>query len=98
MPHVLWELQGFQKPPGEKVESEGGHEEHKAKYELAQQGALSPDEYQKWVADLVNFMDYAAEPEKAERMTIGVRVLIYLIVFLLPLTYLLKREYWKDVH
>ena len=99
MPHVLWELQGFQKPAGEKEEKgEGAGEEHKPKYELAQPGALSPEEYRKWVADLVNFMDYAAEPEKAERTTIGVRVLIYLVVFLLPLTYLLKREFWKDVH
>jgi len=99
MPHVLWELQGFQKPAAEKEEKgEGAGEEHKPGYELAQSGALSPEEYRKWVADLVNFMDYAAEPEKAERTTIGVRVLIYLVVFLLPLTYLLKREFWKDVH
>jgi ubiquinol-cytochrome c reductase cytochrome c1 subunit len=98
MPHVLWELQGWQKPAGEKAESEGAAEEHKPQFELVQPGALSPDEYKKWVADLVNFMDYAAEPEKVERMKIGVKVMIYLIVFLLPLTYLLKREYWKDVH
>jgi ubiquinol-cytochrome c reductase cytochrome c1 subunit len=98
MPHVLWELQGWQKPAGEKEEHEGAGEHKKPLYELAQPGALSPDEYRKWVGDLVNFMDYAAEPEKAERLKIGVRVLIYLVVFLLPLTYLLKREYWKDVH
>lgn len=98
MPHVLWALQGFQKPAGEKTESEGAKEEHKPQYVLAVPGALSPEEYRKWVADLVNFMDYAAEPEKAERVKVGVKVMLYLIVFLLPLTYLLKREYWKDVH
>jgi ubiquinol-cytochrome c reductase cytochrome c1 subunit len=99
MPHVLWELQGWQKLAGEKEEKgEGAGEQKKPQFEQVQPGQLSPDEYKKWVADLVNFMDYAAEPEKAERMRIGVRVLIYLVVFLLPLTYLLKREYWKDVH
>lgn len=102
MPHVLWELQGWQKPAeghegeGEPAGAEHGHK--KAPYELVQPGALSPDEYKKWVADLVNFMEYAAEPEKVERVKIGVKVMLYLIVFLLPLTYLLKREYWKDVH
>jgi ubiquinol-cytochrome c reductase cytochrome c1 subunit len=98
MPHVLWELQGWQKPAGEKEEHEGVSEHKKPIYEIVQPGALSSDEYRKWVADLVNFMDYAAEPEKAERMKVGVKVMLYLIVFLLPLTYLLKREYWKDVH
>ena len=97
MPHVLWELQGWQKK-AEKKEGEGGGEHHEPMFELEQKGSLSPEEFQKWVGDLVNFMAYAAEPEKAERMTIGVRVLLYLVVLLLPLTYLLKREYWKDVH
>ena len=99
MPHVLWELQGWQKMAEEKGrEGEGGHEEHGPKFELAQPGTLKPDEYQAWVRDLVNFMAYAAAPERAESVAVGKGVLLYLVVFLLPLTYLLKKEYWKDVH
>jgi ubiquinol-cytochrome c reductase cytochrome c1 subunit len=97
MPHVLWELQGFQKMAAEKAEHEGGAEHHVPQFELQQPGTLTPEEYRKWVADLVNFMAYAAEPEKKERVSIGVKVMLYLLV-LLALTYLLKAEYWKDVH
>jgi ubiquinol-cytochrome c reductase cytochrome c1 subunit len=37
------------------------------------------------------------EPVKLERQRIGVKVLLYLLVFLV-IAYLLKKEYWKDVH
>jgi ubiquinol-cytochrome c reductase cytochrome c1 subunit len=49
------------------------------------------------VADLVNFLSYAAEPVKQLRIQLGIYVLIFLgIVFVLA--YALKKEYWKDVH
>lgn len=104
MPHVLWELQGWQRVvektgAAEKgKEGEGGHEAHGPKFELAAAGTLKPEDYQDWVRDLVNFMAYASEPERAQSVAVGKGVLLYLIVFLLPLTYLLKKEYWKDVH
>jgi ubiquinol-cytochrome c reductase cytochrome c1 subunit len=60
-------------------------------------GALSPVEYQKWVADLVNFLDYAAEPIKNKRISLGIMVLLYLGV-LFTLVYLLKRSIWKKIH
>ena len=59
-------------------------------------GTLSPGEYQAWV-DLVNFMDYAAEPTKNKRISLGIMVLIYLSG-LFTLVYLLKRSIWKRVH
>jgi ubiquinol-cytochrome c reductase cytochrome c1 subunit len=37
------------------------------------------------------------EPAKHERRAIGVKVLVFLFLFL-GLAYMLKREYWKDVH
>jgi ubiquinol-cytochrome c reductase cytochrome c1 subunit len=49
------------------------------------------------VRDLVNFLDYMGEPAKHERRALGVKVLMFLFLFLV-LAYLLKREYWKDVH
>jgi ubiquinol-cytochrome c reductase cytochrome c1 subunit len=38
-----------------------------------------------------------AEPEKTKRSQIGVVVLFFLLLLLLP-AWLLKKEYWKDVH
>ena len=60
-------------------------------------GRLTPVEYQAFVADLVNFMDYMAEPSKNKRISLGIVVLLYLGV-LFVLVYALKRSYWKDVH
>jgi ubiquinol-cytochrome c reductase cytochrome c1 subunit len=60
-------------------------------------GTMSPTEYRQMVGDLVNFLDYMAEPAKNKRIRLGLVVLLYLVV-LLFFTYWLKREYWKDVH
>ena len=60
-------------------------------------GSLSSVEYRRFVADLVNFLDYMAEPARNERINIGIVVLIYLGV-LFVFAYALKRAYWKDVH
>jgi len=60
-------------------------------------GTLSQAEYRAWVADLVNFMDYAAEPMKNKRISLGFMVLLYLSA-LFTLVYLLKRSIWKRVH
>ncbi len=60
-------------------------------------GTLSQIEYDKMVADLVNYMSYMAEPMRLERRQIGIYVLLLLgVLFLFVL--LLKKEYWKDVH
>jgi ubiquinol-cytochrome c reductase cytochrome c1 subunit len=60
-------------------------------------GTLSGVEYKALVADLVNYLDYIAEPVKNERINIGIIVLIFLGV-LFALVYSLKRDYWKEVH
>jgi ubiquinol-cytochrome c reductase cytochrome c1 subunit len=60
-------------------------------------GALSTVEYKAFVADLVNYLDYMAEPVRNERINIGIVVMIYLGV-LFVFAYALKRNYWKDVH
>jgi ubiquinol-cytochrome c reductase cytochrome c1 subunit len=66
---------------------------------LAQQssGSLSPVEYKALVADVVNFLDYMAEPARNERINVGIGVLIFLGV-LFAFAYALKRDYWKDIH
>ena len=101
MPHVLWELQGWQAKPEAKAEqgkSEAAHGEHEGGgLELVQPGKLSPDDYQKFTADLTNFMAYAAEPGRAARIALGPKVMLYLLVLTL-LFYFLKKEFWKDIH
>ena len=66
---------------------------------LAQEspGSLSPVEYQGFVADLVNYLAYIAEPARNERINTGIAVLIFLGV-LFAFAYALKRNYWKDIH
>lgn len=58
---------------------------------------LSEDEFKERMADLTNFMVYMAEPIRAERESLGKKVLFFLFILLIPV-YFLNREYWKDVH
>ena len=101
MPHVLWELQGYQKALySEHVEtnSDGSttttHEFDK--FELVSTGKLDVEEYESFVRDTVNFLAYIAEPIRAERRKLGTWVLIYLLVFLI-IARMLKKQIWKDV-
>jgi ubiquinol-cytochrome c reductase cytochrome c1 subunit len=60
------------------------------------QTSLPAREFDAKVADLVNFLDYAAEPAKPKRLMLGWWVLGFLMI-LVVLTYLLKQEFWRDV-
>lgn len=97
MPHVLWELQGVQKPVYKTVEHEGEKKEVFDRLELVEPGTMTAAEYDKAVRDLVNFLVYMGEPAQLERYTLGVKVILFLLVFLV-VAYLLKKEYWKDIH
>jgi ubiquinol-cytochrome c reductase cytochrome c1 subunit len=95
MPDVLGELQGWQVKAEPAKDS--GEEDGKLPLKLVQQGSMSPKEYGDFVADLTNFLAYAAEPVASERLGLGGKVLAYLFLLLI-LTYLLKKEFWRDVH
>ena len=96
MPHVLQPLQGRQVALT-KTEKVGAESRSRVVgLELVEPGELSPKEYKAVVADIVNFLDYVAEPIKLERRRLGVWVLCFVFIFTI-LAYLLKREYWKDV-
>lgn len=60
-------------------------------------GKMSRGEYETFVADLVNYMDYMAEPIRNQRIHLGIVVLLFLGV-LFFFAYWMKREYWKDLH
>ena len=94
MPHVLYELQGVQTLSEGKAEGAG--EGHKTLV-LSRPGKLSPAEYDRFTADLVNFLVYVAEPARAVRVRIGILVILFLVLASI-LAYLLKKEFWKDIH
>jgi ubiquinol-cytochrome c reductase cytochrome c1 subunit len=97
MPHVLWQLQGIQRLT-ELAHEDGVH--HSPTYddlEIITPGSQNEEEYDRTVRDLVNFLVYLGEPIKLKRTKIGVWVMVYLFIFMI-ITYLLKKEYWRDVH
>jgi ubiquinol-cytochrome c reductase cytochrome c1 subunit len=97
MPHVLWSLQGLQEPVYKTVVHSDVEVEELEGFEQIQQGKLSAEDYDAFVADLTNFMVYLAEPVQLERRSLGWKVLLFLII-LFGFAYALKKEYWKDVH
>lgn len=97
MPDVLWELQGWQKPVITTVKDADGTEHKVIDLELVKPGLMSPKEFDRAMRDLVNFLDYMAEPGKHDRQALGVKVILFLLVFLV-VAYLMKKEFWKDVH
>lgn len=97
MPHVLWELQGIQKAVYEGVTDAAGNvEKHFKGFELETEGRLSPEEFDEFVRDTVNFLDYIGEPVQLQRRALGFKVVGFLLLLFL-LAYALKQEYWKDV-
>ena len=107
----MYELQGVQRLVG-KVEQNDGKagDAHAASesvgsqrvvgdaiFELQHPGKLTPEEFDKAMADLTAFLTYLGEPAQLQRKTIGVYTLTFLII-LMGLCYLLKKEYWRDVH
>ena len=98
MPAVLSSLQGLQKPVYKNEKDEHGSASMVlVGVEPMSPGALKPEEYDQFVKDIVNFLDYAAEPIKAKRQSMGVFVTLFLLV-MFAFAFMLKREYWKDVH
>jgi len=98
MPDVLADLQGLQKPVFKNEPDEHGSANMVlVGVESMTAGALKPEEYDRFVRDTANFLDYAGEPVKAKRQSLGIFVMLFLVVFF-AFAYMLKKEYWKDVH
>ena len=97
MPHVMWQLQGIQVPVWSTHDDGHGEKSVIDHLTLASPGLQSPEEYEKTVRDLVTFLDYLGEPAKVKRKDIGVWVMLFLVIFA-GVAYLLKAEYWRDVH
>ena len=109
MPHALYELQGVQRLVG-KVTDHGSDAAHASEaavgetrvvgdsvFELVHPGKLSPEQFDVAMMDLTAFLVYLAEPAQMQRKKIGIFAIAFLII-LMGLSYLLKKEYWRDVH
>ena len=95
MPNVLWELQGVQQPVFGKKNAAG--EIPVDGFTLSQPGSQSPEQFAQSARDITAFLEYAGEPAALKRESIGLWTLLFLGVLAL-LAWLLKNEYWKDVH
>ena len=98
MPHVLWELQGFQNAvyvDGE-ANAEGAAPRVFDHFEPVTTGSMSAEDYDHFVRDTVNFLEYISEPIRSTRRVLGVWVLMFLGFFLI-IAIMLKKQIWKDV-
>ena len=95
MPNPLWELQGLQH--AEFGEPDAAGERHPERLVVTSPGHVQPAEFDQTVRDITNFLEYAGEPAVLKRQSMGVWVVLFLAL-LAFLAYLLKNEYWKDVH
>jgi len=93
MPHVLSELEGVKRA----VFKGEGIEKTFERFEMLAPGHLSAADYDTFVRDTVNFLDYVSEPTQVQRRALGVWVVLFLLLFTW-LAWALKKEYWKDVH
>lgn len=109
MPHPMLALQGMQHcMPGPVLAPNRGIkrdpftgedvlEDPCGRFAISVPGTMTPVEYDTAMYDLVNFLAYVAEPYALERVRIGIYVMLFLAL-LLVFSWLLSREYWKEVH
>ncbi len=96
MPDVVSSLEGLKKVVYRKGAG-GDSEQVFDHFEQVAPGSMTPAEYDAFVRDTVNFLDYVGEPTQVQRHSMGIWVVLFLLV-LTWLAWLLKQEYWKDVH
>ncbi len=99
MPHVMWQQQGTRTI--KMVEAVDPHDKTKtihkfAGFDQVTKGSMTALEFDSATADLVNFMQWMAEPAAETRKKMGVWVLFLMSIFV-TLAWLLSKSYWKEV-
>ncbi len=114
MPNPLWQLQGNQRPVFTKKIQTGKGDDGKPtmgcahglvetddaclkELVVAAPGSQKPEEFNQTARDIAAFLEYVGEPAVLKRQKLGVWVILFLSFFTF-LAWLLKREYWRDVH
>jgi len=101
MPHVLASLQGVQNAvwTNEETRDEDGNPVVTRVWkgwEAGIPGSIKAEQYDEFVRDTVNFLQYVGDPTQLDRASLGIWVVLYLLMFT-GIAYMLKKEYWKDV-
>jgi ubiquinol-cytochrome c reductase cytochrome c1 subunit len=97
MPNILSSLEGLKKAVYKSVPGADGKSESEFDhFEQIAPGSMTEAQYDAFVRDTVNFLDYASEPTQMQRHALGLWVVLFLLV-LTWLAWLMKQEYWKDV-
>jgi ubiquinol-cytochrome c reductase cytochrome c1 subunit len=101
MPAVLSELEGVKQAVYRNVtvvvDGKPTVEQQFDHFEVTAPGNMTEQQFDGFVRDTVNFLDYVGEPAQVDRRSMGIWVVLFLLV-LTGFAWLLKREYWKDVH
>lgn len=102
MPNVLEPLQGVQalvcaQEDGRDANALSAQSSSCEGLKITQPGELAPAEFEKVVYDLTNFLAYVGEPSRLKAQALAPKVLIFIFIFGV-MAYLLKREYWRDIH
>jgi ubiquinol-cytochrome c reductase cytochrome c1 subunit len=99
MPHALWQLQGIREAKFQEVKD--AHDPNKVEHRFAgftqvTPGTMTEQQYNEAVGDLVAYLTWMSEPAQAQRVRLGVWVLIFLALFT-AIAWRLNASYWKDV-
>lgn len=97
MPDVLSQLEGLKRAVFRKVKVNGTTQEVFDHFVMVTPGRMSRHQFDGFVRDIVNFLNYVSDPVRVKRHDLGVWVVLFLLVFTW-LAWLLKKEYWKDIH
>lgn len=100
MPNPLWELQGQQilvHEPAKDAKAGDHAEEGHGTLQMHVAGTQTPEQFDRTVRDISAFLQYVGEPAALKREAMGIWVLLYLAFFTF-IAWLLKNEFWKDVH
>ena len=97
MPNPLWELQGLQHAEFGEPDETGERPVTGLGLEVKTPGQLDAESFDQAARDITAFLEYAGEPAALKRQSMGVWVILFLAAFTF-LAWLLKKEYWRDVH
>jgi ubiquinol-cytochrome c reductase cytochrome c1 subunit len=101
MPDIISPLEGLKIPIYKTIATQGADgqmvkEQVFEHFKVVAPGSMTPQQFDQFVHDTVNFLDYVGDPQQAMRQAMGIWVVLFLLVFTW-LAWLLKREFWKDV-
>lgn len=101
MPNLFEPMQGRQEPIYKKqvvvIDGQPKEMDVITGLKIVRNGSMDNHQFTQLTTDLVAFLEYVSEPNKLKRYRLGVWILLFLAVFVI-LTFLLKREYWKNIN